>query len=291
MQDLNQARIITNSNSLDHLLNGATTKDLVSAPIEILPTKANEDNCNVVVLDYAALSSVQQNDAELTKLLRTIKHANGMKTILVNYGNEEMAGRFFEAGLIVDYILPGQVTPTRTKATVHGAYRDFLGERDALTKTYNRGYLTSRLEEAVEDTKKTLGTVGFTLLDLDKFKCVNDEYGHNTGDVALRTFAGVMKSCSLKPDRDIIGRWGGEEFVIISLQTDLTGAYNLAEKIRIKMGQTPIPQDKGELIVTVSGGVIAYDGVDTGITYKELVGKADQLLYQAKNLGRNRICR
>jgi diguanylate cyclase (GGDEF)-like protein len=119
------------------------------------------------------------------------------------------------------------------------------------------------------------------MLDLDHFKEVNDRYGHNAGDLALKTTTNVVNGVIRKVD--IFARFGGEEFVILSPETNLSGAAALAEKIRAAVERCSYPV-AGK--ITLSAGVAELSGKDSGAA---LIKKADEALYAAKHRGRNRV--
>jgi diguanylate cyclase (GGDEF)-like protein len=120
------------------------------------------------------------------------------------------------------------------------------------------------------------------LLDIDHFKRVNDGYGHATGDEVLKELTRRLEDSLRQCDR--VGRWGGEEFLVLLPETHAAGAGHVAEKLRRVMADRPFP---GELAVTVSLGVATYRPGDTAAS---LVEWADQAVYRAKAGGRNRVC-
>jgi diguanylate cyclase (GGDEF)-like protein len=122
------------------------------------------------------------------------------------------------------------------------------------------------------------------LLDLDHFKVVNDTYGHLAGDEVLRETTRRIKS--IVRDYDILGRYGGEEFLIVIPGADRQSALSVYERIREGIGSPPMNTSAAPLVVTVSMGVAEYDGT---MSDEELIQLADDALYRAKDLGRNRV--
>ena len=123
------------------------------------------------------------------------------------------------------------------------------------------------------------------LFDLDRFKRVNDTYGHLAGDAVLKTFSELLTS-KLRTS-DLVGRYGGEEFLALLPETEVHAARELAERIRSACENTPMHGPHGEVVnVTVSGGVaeLAHDEDILG-----LIDRVDDCLYNAKNQGRNRV--
>ena len=123
------------------------------------------------------------------------------------------------------------------------------------------------------------------ICDIDKFKRVNDTYGHNAGDDVLRFVAGLIESsCG---ETDSVYRWGGEEFVMVMRDTDLEGAVKKAEEIRVNLMDTDIEADGNTLRCTLSFGCALFD---TAKTIEENISAADEKLYTAKETGRNKVC-
>ncbi len=291
-------KVLTNNASLAELVQDATDKELVTpsltdnTPLDHLGKTGNKYSCHVVVVDYGALPTLLKRPDRLTELLQTTREANGMKIVLINYDDQKMIDRFRKAGHILDYVLPGQVDQMRLETTIGNAYQVFLGERDHLTKLFNRRYLDAKLEKALEQAKESLSPVSVSLFDLDHFKQINDTYGHDAGDEALRQFTTVLKASCHGHERDTPGRQGGEEFLVVSTKTPLVGSYLLAERVRKATVELclPIPEHDKPLRFTVSGGVYSYNGVDKGMEVRTLLRAADKQLYAAKQAGRNRIC-
>ena len=160
-----------------------------------------------------------------------------------------------------------------------------LATIDPLTNVYNRRYMYFYLTDQVQKAKENNTPLSVALFDIDKFKALNDTYGHLLGDEVLKSLSRILKN-SCRPG-EIVARYGGEEFILILPGADKTTAYNRANEIRECIEQSylspELPQDKP---VTISGGVSTYS---EGITEEQLVAYADENLYEAKESGRNRI--
>jgi diguanylate cyclase (GGDEF)-like protein/PAS domain S-box-containing protein len=156
-----------------------------------------------------------------------------------------------------------------------------LSEKDHLTMICNRRRLFELLRLEVEKSQRYNRPLSVIMFDLDHFKNVNDQYGHNIGDMVLKTTAVIVESVIRKTD--IFARYGGEEFMILSPETTLEGAEALAEKIRASIEQHELPTVKK---ITISAGVAELSRKDSGAY---LIEKADRALYAAKKNGRNRI--
>ena len=167
----------------------------------------------------------------------------------------------------------------RTESTRNAARAEYLANTDALTGLSNRRPLMERLEH---ESAQGRGSYAVAIADLDHFKNLNDTYGHQCGDMALAHIAGVLRS-RLRTT-DAVGRWGGEEFIVVLPSTSIEHAARLMERLRIAVQQQHIPCVGHEHTLTVSIGVA--DGVDDGLSHR-VVKRADDALYDAKTAGRN----
>lgn len=158
-------------------------------------------------------------------------------------------------------------------------------DTDALTDLPNRRYLDVRLADALEQTARYGNPLSLLMLDLDHLKSINDQLGHAQGDRALSAVAASLTSTCRATDTP--ARVGGDEFAVLALGTNAVEAMELAERIRARLNQERLP---GGRPVTVSVGVA--DVHDCGCRNAEqLLGTADDALYQAKNAGRDRVVR
>jgi len=156
--------------------------------------------------------------------------------------------------------------------------------RDPLTGVNNRGSLREVLDREVELSHRHGAPLSLIMLDVDRFKSINDRHGHLVGDFALKSIASCMLSCIR--DSDILFRYGGEEFCIALANTSLAGACKLAERVRRALEILVVRASGKRLHVTASFGVATLAKKDDAA---HLVEKADHSLYRAKALGRNRI--
>lgn len=163
-----------------------------------------------------------------------------------------------------------------------------LARRDQLTGLYNRREFESRFEEEFERARRYDLNLAVLMLDLDHFKEVNDTYGHQAGDTVLQRVGQVMKSSSRQVD--IAGRYGGEEFTMVLPETDEDGGANVAERVKDKVEQLDFETEDGEAFsVTTSIGVAGLRGNERN--HEDLIRRADEALYRAKEAGRNRVVR
>lgn len=164
-----------------------------------------------------------------------------------------------------------------------------IGEKadtDALTKIFNKGYLLQKIEEEFSRARAMHVDLTVVYFDLDHFKKVNDNFGHDAGDYVLKEFTQLVKSTHLRP-KDIFCRFGGEEFVVILPNTNTATAKELAEKIRAAVETYTFIYEGKRLPVTSSLGVATLTPATT--TAQQLLKDADKALYSAKQSGRNRV--
>ena len=166
-----------------------------------------------------------------------------------------------------------------------------LSETDSLLGTFNRRYLSTQIVREVDRARRYKHPLAAVMADLDHFKRVNDERGHQTGDEVLRHFAELSKA-SVRPS-DWIARYGGEEFVIVLPETNLAGAVIAAEKLRALCAGKPFCTSSGELAITASFGVaelrIDADSQSDDAAAQTLLRRADAALYTSKSEGRDRV--
>jgi diguanylate cyclase (GGDEF)-like protein len=164
-----------------------------------------------------------------------------------------------------------------------------LGLLDQLTGIPNRRCFDNRLDMEWKRAMRDKKNMSILMLDIDKFKNYNDTFGHQQGDVALKTVAKKIKE-TIKRPIDFAARWGGEEFVVLLPNTDSNGSLDVGEHIRKIVEDTEIPcAGKSFTKLTVSVGVNTQIPKFDGILYK-LISGADEALYSAKKAGRNRVC-
>jgi len=163
---------------------------------------------------------------------------------------------------------------------------ELMAHIDPLTSIYNRGYFMALLNTELSRASRNDRKLSLLILDMDKFKKVNDIYGHYAGDEVLRSLSRIIQTSGLR-NSDFFGRIGGEEFAICLPETDIHGAEKVAEKIRVTLEETPVILKKNELFTTASIGISEYRAGDTEDT---LLHRADQAMYRAKKGGRNKVC-
>ena len=157
-----------------------------------------------------------------------------------------------------------------------------LSVTDPLTDIYNRRELDRVLNQEFQKGQRYGHPFSVILIDIDHFKVINDTYGHDVGDNTLRAIANTLRDTLRQTD--VLGRWGGEEFLIVCPSTDLTGASHLANTLRSRIANLALDATKS---VTISIGVASLDTDDTQVS--DVLKRADRALYDAKRNGRNQV--
>jgi diguanylate cyclase (GGDEF)-like protein len=161
-----------------------------------------------------------------------------------------------------------------------------LSVTDGLTNVYNRRYLRDKLELEFLRSRRYGLKMAYVMLDLDYFKRINDQYGHMAGDYVLVEVAAILKRNSRKPD--LVARYGGEEFAMLLPNTELPGALTVAERAREEIEQTRFSFESKLIHLTVSGGLVVFPHPEVE-SVEQLIRKADEALFMAKEKGRNQL--
>jgi diguanylate cyclase (GGDEF)-like protein len=158
---------------------------------------------------------------------------------------------------------------------------------DALTRLDNRRAMEERGAIELKRAVRTKAPLSLILGDLDHFKAVNDRHGHEAGDAVLKAVGDVLRG-ALRRETDSLGRWGGEEFIALLVDTDAAGAHEVAERMRVAVAAAPLAGlQQG---ITISLGIATLETIDsTEGAWELLLKQADQRLYRAKREGRNRV--
>jgi len=163
-----------------------------------------------------------------------------------------------------------------------------MANYDDLTQVYNRRKLMEEAEKELFRARICCNEISVFIMDIDHFKKVNDKYGHLAGDAVIKS---VVKACkdNLRIT-DIIGRYGGEEFIIILPGTNRKNGRDIAERVRTYIQESEIKYKNEKINVTVSIGIVCAIIKDDTISVEKIINEADRLLYCAKNHGRNQVC-
>jgi diguanylate cyclase (GGDEF)-like protein len=160
-----------------------------------------------------------------------------------------------------------------------------LSTVDSLTDLYNRAFLFNAVEREIQRSRRFKRGFCLLMMDLDGLKSINDRYGHYQGDVVLRAVAQIIRDGSRTVD--VAARYGGDEFVALLPETDPSGAYIVAEKIRQGVTDLVVEAAGQQVTSSLSIGVVSYP--DDGQTADELMIAADEAMYLSKRLGKNRV--
>ncbi len=172
----------------------------------------------------------------------------------------------------------------RLRMESHAAELGQLAITDALTRTRNRRGITISLLEAMAHAERYGHPLSVAMVDIDHFKNVNDSHGHKAGDRALEGVAGILAETVRVPDK--VGRYGGEEFLLVFPETGLEQARKIAERVRTAVGNAAFDVGDKKIKLTVSIGITAFVKSED---LELLLSRADRALYEAKQAGRDRI--
>ncbi|MBN1385196.1 MAG: sensor domain-containing diguanylate cyclase [Elusimicrobia bacterium] len=205
---------------------------------------------------------------------------------LIIIGNSGEMVEFTQRDLTISKMISNQAAIALQNAQTNTRIQE-LSIIDELTQVYNRRFFQNRIRDEIELAKRYKSILALAIIDIDYFKNYNDKNGHLAGDVCLKQVTNMISRSLRKTD--IVARYGGEEFALILPATDRYGATRILEKIRYDIERYPFEfkhkQPGGNL--TISAGIATFPK-DAG-DFRELISLADQSLYKAKELGRNRV--
>jgi diguanylate cyclase (GGDEF)-like protein len=185
---------------------------------------------------------------------------------------------------VIGYFFEKGAAATEASLVLVNKRLNNLASTDPVTNLANRRTMLSRINQEKIRLERTGEAFSLIMIDIDNFKVVNDEYGHDAGDFVLVTLAAIINFIIRKQDH--VARWGGDEFLVFLPETGVTGARVVAEKIRARILTTPFIYREMDMPVTVTLGVSECD-VDAGIG--NCIRKADIALYAGKQAGKNRV--
>lgn len=253
-------------------------------------------------LIIVSLNMAREDGLRLCSHLRSNERTRAIPILMVGYEDQDMdrIARGLEIGAH-DYIMRPidknellarvrtQVRRKRFQEKLRANYEVSLSMAltDPLTGLFNRRYMTVHLEKLLQQTGELRKPIAVLIMDIDHFKKVNDNFGHNVGDEVLKIFSDRIKS--RMRSFDLLARTGGEEFVAALVDVSQEKACYIAERLRRAIERNPMPvsTDDGMLGVTVSIGA-AYIGMDV-VSLEEALKRADDQLYAAKEGGRNAV--
>ena len=214
-------------------------------------------------------------------VLPLLQHRDVLGTLVL--GSTEPGGFGAEARLILQ-VLAGHIAVSLANARMVKRLEE-LATTDGLTGLLNKRTATEVARQKLRSAQRFSKSLAVLICDLDHFKQINDTYGHDVGDQVIRGFAEVLRRT--KRETDTVGRFGGEEFVVVCEETDLEGAELLAERIRVELGRSSFVSQVGVVRVTCSVGVATYP--EAGSDWESLFKATDDALYTSKRTGRDRV--
>ena len=161
-----------------------------------------------------------------------------------------------------------------------------LAFTDSLTGLYNRRYLLDQLDREFARANRNQSSLSLVMMDVDGLKAINDTFGHNEGDAVLKELGSILKINTRASD--IAARWGGDEFVLLTSDTDSKGARRIGERIRSQVERRRPMISGKETSISISVGIASYPENASGVT--ELLKRSDEAMYNAKGLGKNQVC-
>lgn len=221
-----------------------------------------------------------RGESEYFEFENRMKHKNGKWVWILNRGkviewdNESKPVRMF--GIYMDIT---------EKKEMYEKIQE-LSIRDPLTNIYNRRYVFERMESIVSEFHRESKNFTVSIIDIDHFKNVNDSFGHQAGDLILKEFSAIISS-NLRP-YDLLGRYGGEEFIIVSLNVNKEQTRSRVERILNIIRDKVFLFNENEIRITFSCGITESYELDV-VSVSALVETADDRLYEAKNSGRNKV--
>ncbi len=248
---------------------------------KIFPQLANVPlGTSIQELDYLPFSSLvtaHRNNGENQESEFTKEHDGVLKTFRVSISKVLVSNECIGYSIILSNI-------TQMKQLLAALAAKSV--TDPLTKVYNRGYLFELGKNYFENAKRNNESFSLLMIDVDFFKKVNDTFGHVYGDYVLITVASICSENLRKAD--LIARYGGEEFCALLPATDLEGAHLKAEALRLQISEHIFEYDGVKTNLTASFGVTTYLPEDT--EFLDIIKRADEKLYEAKETGRNKVC-
>jgi diguanylate cyclase (GGDEF)-like protein/PAS domain S-box-containing protein len=162
-----------------------------------------------------------------------------------------------------------------------------LASKDSLTGLYNRRYFTDMSSKILELARRNLHNTSIVMLDIDRFKNINDIYGHQVGDEVIVLISNLLKKNTRSSD--INCRFGGEEFIILLPKTNILGALAIAEDLRALIEDSEIKLQNSEVVKFTSSFGVSEINLNSDKSIEDSIKRADKALYRAKNSGRNRV--
>ena len=258
----------------------------------------SEVDFDIVLLDYRM---PQRDGIEMIVEIRNEPKDSSTAIVMMSSSeDEELAIECIKSGA-QDFLVKSEITETRLRRAIQHATTRFdlekqlfqtyqkvktLAETDSLTGLPNRYYFDETLKQAITNNRRNQHKLALLLLDLDNFKLVNDNFGHDTGDVLLKKLVARIKGCLR--GNELFARLGGDEFAITLSNLESVEHANLVARRIITIMQKPVEIAATKINATASIGIALHP--ENGRTSEEIFKYADIAMYRAKKLGRNQVC-
>jgi len=250
-------------------------------------------------IDLVLIDNQMPEKSGMEWLVEIVEKQTAPVVMLTGSGSEEVAVQALQEGA-AGYLPKGSLSKEKLVETIDAALEKWrlmqqsranqeelerLANFDSLTGLHNRRAILHRLDEQLKRVKRYKGGLSLIMLDIDYFKKANDQYGHLVGDEVLENVAVLMQQNVRNTDS--VGRYGGDEFIIVLPETDLSSALIVAERLRKAIETAEMRDSGGDTFgITVSQGVSSYKPGEDELA---LVSRSDDALYRAKQNGRNRV--
>lgn len=250
---------------------------------------AEHNDIRLVIADY---KMPRMDGSELVSRIRKTHGRSEMIVIGISAkGNPLLPARFLKMGANDFIKKPFENEEFYARVTQNVEYMEMLEKlkdaaiRDPLTKLHNRRHFYDIGQKIFAESKKKNTNLSATMIDIDFFKKINDQYGHDGGDTTLRHLSGLLQG--VLGDEHLLARFGGEEFCILSRVTDLDAAAAFFEDIRKRVESSAVIYSGQTIRITISMGI----SDNRHETLQEMINHADAMLYQAKENGRNQVAK
>jgi two-component system cell cycle response regulator len=252
-----------------------------AAQVCVEDIEASREHCRITILEVIKIAGASKR-----YVLEDLGSKNGtfVNGEIIHGPKDLVAGDRVHLGpnLILRFSLVDETEETLARQLYE------TSTRDALTQAYNRRYFLERLTSELAFAQRHQSRLSVLLFDLDRFKSVNDTYGHMAGDEVLRSVSACVGK--LVRAEDVFARYGGEEFVLLIRGISHDNVDLLADRVRKAVERNAVSVGGSDLVVTISVGVASVSEFPTEVSADTLIALADERLYRAKQDGRNRVC-
>jgi len=313
-----QKEMLNRSNQYQRVLYEITTHMVEQHSVDVLLRKIHNELSNIMPIISCAIIIKRREDNELQIISsisgsvttteniweifnNTLDTKEGMiyndtissmvksdknNSVVMLYKKDPAGRAFRDNEITILYAIAKQISIYLDRMELYNILQH-LSNTDGLTGIYNHRFFHIRLEEEFSRCRRNNTPISLIIMDMDDFKTINDQYGHQEGDKVLKSIVGILKDCIR--NTDILARYGGDEFVVILPDTDYNTAMNVAMRIIEKLKTTDIPVREEFVRLSACMGLSSME-ILAILSTKELINKADNALYHAKKKGVGIIC-